>query len=330
MANKTFIYVGAEEWGLYRKEANDDHWEELTEGMPPRAQAWPIAIDPQDPEMIFTGTQRGVYRSTDAGDHWDRMDMTDGRIVRSLMYHVNDPQVMFAGTEGSEIYRSDDRGESWRPFSSINISGAVSMNFACRILGMAQERANPDAMYAGLEVGGVARSLDGGESWETVNRQFQGNMGLMDSHGVTVGSPDSAAVFFPNRTGIWRSRDRGDSWENLHIEAFSDIFYCQGITMAPDDPNTLYAAIGADYFTGAGRVLRSTDQGDTWRQFDRGIKLNSTTFAITVNQQHPEQVHFVTRNRQVFSTDDSGQTWTEHPLLPERAEKVVSIACVSL
>ena len=113
MADKTLVYVGAEADGLYRKEAGDPNWQQLSDGLPPSPQARTIAIHPQNPDVVFVGTQRGVYRSQDRGDHWQRMNLTEGRIVWSLKFAPNNPQVMFLGTEGSEVYRSQDGGENW-------------------------------------------------------------------------------------------------------------------------------------------------------------------------------------------------------------------------
>ena len=179
MADETYIYVGAEAHGLYRKKASDTHWEQLTNGMPPTPQARPIAIHPHNPDVLFVGTQRGVYRSQDHGDHWQRMDLPEGRTVWSLQFHPHDPQVMFLGTEGSEVYTSNDAGETWHYLSTIVNPDAVQMAFATRILGLAIEPPNPNRMYAALEVGGAARSADGGKSWELVNRYFNGNVDLI-------------------------------------------------------------------------------------------------------------------------------------------------------
>ena len=57
MAGKTLIYVGAEAEGLYRKEAEDDRWEALTNGLAPSTQVRAIAIHPETPSTIFAGTQ---------------------------------------------------------------------------------------------------------------------------------------------------------------------------------------------------------------------------------------------------------------------------------
>ena len=328
MADKTLVYVGAEVSGLYRKEAGDAHWENLTRGMAPSAQARSIAIHPENQDVIFAGTQRGVYRSKDRGDNWERMNMTEGRVVWSLKFHPNNPQVMFLGTEGSEVFKSEDGGDNWSYMATISNPDSVQMAFATRILGLAIESSSPDHMYAALEVGGAARSSDGGRSWQIVNGNFDGDVDLMDLHGVAVGSADSSAVFISNRVGVWRTRDRGDNWENLGFERFSDIKYSRGIQAAPNDPNTLYACVGMNFGSEEGGVLRTTDLGETWQRFDKGVSPKSTTFGVAINTKAPEQVYFCSRRGQVFGTQDGGDSWQEHAV-PEGVTNVISMACAS-
>ena len=97
MADKTYIYAGGET-GIYRKEAGDDHWEELTNGMPsPRPhppQVRAIAVHRRNTDWVYAGTQRGVYRTVDRGDLWERMDLPEGRTVWSFMGHPHNPSVM--------------------------------------------------------------------------------------------------------------------------------------------------------------------------------------------------------------------------------------------
>jgi photosystem II stability/assembly factor-like uncharacterized protein len=328
MAEKTYVYVGAESSGLYRMEAGVNQWQALTDGMPLSPQARAIAIHPHHPEAVFVGTQLGVYRSQDGGDRWQRMHLPEGLIVWSLAFHPGNPQVMFLGTEGSEVYRSEDGGEGWQYLSTIVNPDAVQMAFATRILGLAIEPADPNRMYAALEVGGAARSVDGGKTWQLVNRQFLGNVDLMDLHGIALGSPRSEALFIANRVGVWRSHDRGENWENLHLEKFSPICYSRGVQVAPNDPETLYACVGRNFGSDEGGILRTTDLGETWERFDRGVTVGSTSFGVAINAQHPEQVYFCTRRGQVFGTHDGGASWQEHRL-PESAGNVISVACAS-
>ena len=328
MAGKTLIYVGAEAEGLYRKEAGDDHWEKLTEGLAPSAQVRAIAFDPRNSATVFVGTQRGVYKSVDRGDHWRRANMTEGRIVWSLKFHPNNPDIMFLGTEGSDVYKSEDGGDNWQYLATIANPDSIQMAFATRILGMGIEPANPDNMYAALEVGGAAYSGDGGRTWKITNKNFAGDVDLLDLHGVAIGATGSQTAFISNRTGVWRSRDHGENWENLEFDKFSPIRYSRGVEVSPSDPNTLYACVGMNFGSEEGGVLRSTDGGDTWHRFDKGVKPQSTTFGIGVNEQNPEHVYFCTRRGQVFGTHDDGATWKEH-VLPETAQNIKTVACAS-
>ena len=327
MADTTLIYVGAEADGLYRKEANDAGWQQLSNGLPPKPEVRAIAFHPEDPQIVFIGTQRGVYKSLDRGDTWERANLPEGRVVWSFKFHPHRADVMFLGTEGSELYKSEDGGDNWEYLSTIQNPDAVQMAFSTRILGIAIESADSDHMYAALEVGGAAASADGGRTWKLTNGNFSGDVDLMDLHGVAMGESDRS-VFISNRTGVWRSRDRGDNWENLNFDQFSSIKYSRGVEAAPNDPNTLYACVGLNFGSEEGGILRSTDGGDTWHRFDKGVQPLSTTFGVAINDRDPQQVYFCTRKGQVFGTLDGGNSWKEHAL-PETAGSVKSIACTT-
>ena len=329
MAGKTYVYTGTEAGVLYRKEASEDHWHELMgNGLLPEPAVRAIVVHPDNPSKVYIGTQRGVYLSDDNGDHWKRADLPEGRVVWSIAFQPDNPQIMYLGTEGNELHRSDDGGETWKYMSTIIVPEAVQMQFSTRILGLSIERNNPNNIYAALEVGGAARSLDGGKTWKVVNQQFAGDVDLMDLHAVAVGSPEYNTAFISNRTGIWRTKDKGETWENTHVEKFSPIIYSRGVRVAPNDPNTVYACIGMNFGSEEGGVMRSLDGGDTWARFDRGVEPKSTTFGVAINPKDADQVYFCTRKGQVFGTHDGGSTWKEHRL-PDDAKDVISVACAS-
>jgi len=329
MAGKTFIYVGAEADGLYRKESEDGQWEKLAKGMPPAPQVRAIAIHPSEPKTVFVGTQRGVFRSKDGGDNFERMTMAEGRTVWSLKFHPSDPNTMFLGTEGSEIFKSADRGENWAHLATISNPDQHQMAFAMRILGIAIEPGNTEQMYAALEVGGAAQSSDGGKNWTIVNKNFAGDVDLLDLHGVAMGGPGSTTAFISNRVGTWRTTDHGQNWQNLNFDQFSEIRYSRGVEVDPTNSNTLYACVGMNFGSEEGGVLQTTDGGDTWHRFDKGVSAVSTTFGIAINEVDPSQVYFCTRKGQVFGTHDSGVSWKEH-VLPEMAANVKAVACISV
>lgn len=84
--------------GLFRCTAADDRWEALSAGLPQNAEVHVILVHPDNPDVIFAGTRDGPYRSTDGGDHWQRLGFSDsGVMIWSLTLHPTRPNVMYAG-----------------------------------------------------------------------------------------------------------------------------------------------------------------------------------------------------------------------------------------
>ena len=68
------VYVGAESHGLCRLSPGSDRWDSLTVGLPNRVEVQGIALHPDNPAIVYAGTNDGPYRSHDRGDHWERLD----------------------------------------------------------------------------------------------------------------------------------------------------------------------------------------------------------------------------------------------------------------
>ena len=330
MADKNLVYAGVESGHIYRKEAGDDDWQELAgNGLPEGPQARVIVPHPYEPDKVYVGTQNGIYFSNDRGDHWQRGDMPEGKIIWSLDIHPFKPDILYCGTAGCEIYRSDDGAQSWQYMSTVPSPDACDAVLPTRVLGLAMEPSHPENIFAALEISGVARSSDAGKTWEVANRDLAPEMDLLDLHAVAVGGSFSDFAFISNRTGIWRTRDRGENWTNLHIENFAPIAYSRGIRVAPINVNTLYACVGVDFGGSEGGVMRTTDLGNTWERFDRGIKPSSTTFGVAINPLNYDMVYFCTRRGEVYGTDDGGDSWKGHPL-PGSHTDVIAVACTSV
>src|SRR5215831_17537510 len=198
---RTYVYVGLAgetapgrpvKSGLYRMAAGDDRWELATRGLPAAPAIRAIATHPESPEIVFVGTQDGPYRSSDHGEHWDKLDVPDhGLPVWSLAFDPRNAQVVYAGYENCEIYCSEDGGERWRQLPVTvrfpEVTVAPGSNPAKRVLKLAANPANPDEIYGAIEVGGVIRSLDGGEHWENMSHGQYVNDDTVDMHGVLVG-----------------------------------------------------------------------------------------------------------------------------------------------
>ena len=339
---KSYVYVGLAgetapgrtvKSGLYRMAYGDKRWELLKNGLPEAASIRAIAVHPRRSEILFVGTQDGPYRTEDHGDHWEKLNVPDhGLPVWSILFHPRNPDVMYAGYEASEIYRSDDGGERWQQlpvsvrFPEVTIGPGA--NLAKRVLMMSATTANPDELYGAIEVGGIIRTLDGGEHWENLSHGQYVNDDPVDMHGVLASSFRPGNVFSIGRAGLFRSGDHGNHWLRVPIEPLNEKgqTYCRVIREVPGDPKTIWVSAGANFRSNAGVLFRSSDGGMNWDRVDMGVEPQSTLFGLAFEERKPSRMYCATMDGEVFGSQDRGQTWNSHPL-PEGVSQVYSLAC---
>jgi photosystem II stability/assembly factor-like uncharacterized protein len=319
--------------GLYRMKDGNDQWKLLGHGLPAAPAIRAIAVHPEKPEVVYVGTQEGPYRSTDHGDHWEKVNVPDhGLPVWSILFHPNDSNVMYAGYESCEVYRSEDGGENWRELpvkvKFPEVTTGPRSNPAKRVLMMSGGARSPAEVYGAIEVGGIIRTLDGGDHWENLSHGMYVNDDAVDMHGVLVSSQSPDTVFGIARAGLFRSTDRGDHWSYVTLGPLNDKgqTYCRWIGEVPGDPNTIWVAAGPAFRGDWGVLFKSTDSGMNWEQVDMGVQPRSTMFGIAFDQRQPSRVYCTTSGGEVFGSRDGGQTWHAHPL-PEGASQVYALAC---
>jgi photosystem II stability/assembly factor-like uncharacterized protein len=207
---------------------------------------------------------------------------------------------------------------------------------------LAVDPASPQHIYATLEVGGAMRSLDGGQTWEEcvdslialaeqpqLKSKIQSDTeieGMLDGHALCVSAARPGSVYLAVRMGLFRSDDRGRTWQDLQVGRFSPLTYSRDVRVSPQDPRVLYACLSPAARSRDGSLYRSDDLGEAWRRFDHGIKAEATMMAVALHPRDASQVYCASRCGQVFGTMDGGATWREHPL-PEGVRDVYALAC---
>jgi len=337
-----FVYVGLAgetapnrpiKSGLYRMAVGDDRWELATRGLPEAPAIRALAVHPAEPGTVYAGTQQGPYRTRDHGEHWEKLDVPDhGLPVWSLAFDPRDARVLYAGYENCEVYRSEDGGEHWRRLPVTvrfpDVTVGPGSNPAKRVLKLAVNPADPDEIYGAVEVGGVIRSLDGGERWENMSHGQYLNDDTVDMHGVLVGRWRPGTVFAVARAGLFTSTDRGEHWASARIEPLNTKgqTYCRDIQETPGDPKTIWVAAGANFQSDVGALFRSGDGGASWSRVDMGVKPETTVFALAFDPRQPRRMFCATTVGEVFASEDAGATWVERHL-PEGATQVYAMAC---
>src|SRR5881275_1989552 len=130
-----------------------------------------LAVDPHDANTVYAGLREGgVRRTSDGGRSWVDCALPEPGVF-SLAVSAADGTV-YAGTEPSRLFCSDDRGESWRELEALlELPSRPTWSFPPRpwtshVRWIAPSPRDPDLILVGIELGGLMRSADGGASWQ--------------------------------------------------------------------------------------------------------------------------------------------------------------------
>ena len=139
---------------------------------PPAHAAARLSVSPSEPDRAYLAAyEAGVFKTDDGGDTWSQLSAYPTGYAHSVLAHPNQPNVLFVGSEPAAVFRSDDAGETWaecRGFQEVPESS--QWNFHGDRLSHVRELrfvpGEPDTMIAGIEVGGIVKSINGGLSWK--------------------------------------------------------------------------------------------------------------------------------------------------------------------
>ncbi|QNN52054.1 WD40/YVTN/BNR-like repeat-containing protein [Nocardioides mesophilus] len=293
-----------------------------------------------------------LLRSDDLGRTWQRSD--EGAIkfpedtgasleaVWSIAPSPADPDVVWAGTEPSALFRSTDRGESFtmvrslwdhphRPQWGAGFGGQA-------IHTLLPHPTDPDQLTVAMSTGGVYRTFDAGETWAPANvgikaEFFPGEVQYPEFgqcvHKVARDADDPDRLYAQNHGGVYRSDDRGDSWTSIADGLPSDFGF--PVVAHPRRGGTVFVLPlgGADArypVDGDCRVYRSTDAGGSWQALGRGLPDDFYSAvmrdAMCADGGDPAGIYFGSRDGTVMASADEGESW--RPV----AEHLPDVLCV--
>lgn len=353
-----YVYAGLTRWGgggsktakpdtlggVFRMQIGEYEWEHKVTGFPEIIHVHCVTAHPTDPSVIFAGTHDGPFRSTDRGEHWERMDFAPRDLqVWSICVHPTDPNIVFAGTSPVGIYKSEDGGEHWQPVPGTQLGDRLDVGkFVNRVMRITVDPSLPDEIYAAMEVNGAMRSLDRGRSWEDCTDtlialgekpEYHSKVltddlreGMLDAHAICATSARPHAPIIAIRMGLFAGDDCGEHWRDLGVGRFSPLTYARDIRVAPQDPKVLYACLSDSSHGVTGSLCKSEDAGETWRRIDHSVTPETPAMAVALDPDDADRVFFTTRSGQVFGTGDGGTTWREDRL-PQGCTGTYALLC---
>jgi photosystem II stability/assembly factor-like uncharacterized protein len=307
--------------GLAVIRGNHGDWraEVQLEGLP----VYCLDVDPLMPERVYCGTfGRGLWRSEDAGDSWrpvgEGIEYSEVMAVAvSAAERGRDGVgVVYAGTEPSAIFRSEDGGDSWEECRALReLPSAPTWSFPPRpwthhVRWIATDPLEAGRLFAGIELGGVMRSLDSGRTWE--DRKPNGQH---DAHHLRCHPRASGRVYETAGGGYAESHDGGGSW--LRLDEGLRHHYMWGLAVDPGDPETVVvsAARGPREAHAPLSMAESTVylkvNGQPWKESRQGLPgpRGFGVCGLASNPAEPGVYYAAARDGLVFRSADAGLTW---------------------
>jgi photosystem II stability/assembly factor-like uncharacterized protein len=221
---------------------------------------------------------------------WRRANLY-GADVRALIIDPSNPDTLYLGTSGGEVYVSTDGAKSWQnPRHGIQFPGYVVDNLVLDRSGRLWA-----ACWGAWGGGVIAVSDDGGQNWQ------RRDAGLEDFsvRAIAIDPHDADFILVGGLTGVYRSMDGGESWEKL-----SDQTNVESIAIDPRTRDRIYVGTWR-------QGTRSDDGGKTWKLINNGMVLDTDMFSITIDRYDPDKV-WVSTCGWVYNTKNRGDNWTRY------------------
>ena len=230
---------------------------------------WINCLD-ADSNVVFAGTDNGIFKSTDNGNHWIFTNTLKIGDVISIKIKGNN---IYVGSYSYGFYRSTDGGNDWQQCNRGNNNYILSLV------------SNANNIYSGI-YGGLFVSSDDGANWQPVNNDF-----INDTVTCIGFNPDYFFAGIQSK-GMYRSSDNGTTWQ-----ACNNGLTYNNINKIVIDSNYIFSITN-------GGIFVSTDNGNNWKSANNGLtsfEINSV--AISGNNL------FIGTDFGLFESKDFGQNW---------------------
>lgn len=342
------VYISTDIGGVYKSMNWGESWSPINEGIRNYDIVTPVIVSPDNEKILYIGTRGGMFKSISGGETWEAKwkGIGSGKpalsslsaCIGAIAIDPVNPMIIYAGmgyrpsSEGTtvvkkikwkgNIFRSDDRGETWKATASLGEN--VMIRYILLV--------TPDVIYVATN-SGLFKSVDAGKTWNNI---FPASVKYIAVHPQNYKTLYLAA----GEMGIYKSTNEGNKWiqinNGLSLKSGNPLHTDNYTQVLTDDkiPDTVYA-VSTTWGSGGG-VYRSLDTGNSWDKITRWkeetkrplekesnvesawLKYSRRVNAIAVDPQNNDRL-FIGTSRYIYKTEDSGISW--HQLISRQVSE---------
>lgn len=277
--------------------------------------------------------------SDDFGRSWTnplvasiRFPTDSGAALRNIwqicLGRSEEPETLYCGVEPAALFESHDGGESWSLIRGLyehpHRPRWIPSNGGLFLHTILPDPAERSRMYVAVSAAGVYRTEDDGKTWQARNIGIR-VVFLPEKypefgqcvHKIVLHPARPERLFLQNHWGLYRSDNRGDSWQDIARGLPSDFGF--GMVMHPHDPDSVYILpVESDEFRctpdGRLRVYRTRNAGASWDALERGLPQKGAyetvlRDAFSSDSLDPAGIYFGTRSGNLYASRDEGKSW---------------------
>lgn len=307
------LYVGGANGGVWKSRSAGASFRPIFEGHTQAIGA--IAIDQRHPDTVWVGTGEpwvrnsvsvgsGLYLTTSGGNSWSFKGLPQSERIARIVIHPQNSATIWVAVQGPlwgageerGVYKSTDFGETWNRVLYIDEhTGCADLaidpkNPEVLYAAMWEHQRFPDFFNSGGPGSGLYRSTDGGESWEELRNGLpEGLLGRIGI-GLAPSAPQNIYISVEaekeEEKGLYKSTDGGKSWSMVSDQFNTKVrpFYFSRIVVDPSDPEKVYKC-------GLNLII-SDDGGEGFRTV--GSRVHSDVHDVWVNPRNPDHVIIAT------------------------------------
>lgn len=288
------LYAGDAQGQLFFTNDGGLHWSERISGLTAANPIHALAMDSVG-KKVYAATDRGLYVSSDAAQHWRSLASAPGLPADSVTALEFDPDAgndVYIATAHHGFSVSLDGGASWKTASSgLPVNAPVNkltFDATTRILWAATRS-------------GIYRTANKGEQWQAANTGLPANISVNSVQSAAASGGSKGLLFAGTNEGFFRSQDGGGHWSRGHVPLVGTVVHDVLVDFRSANATTIFVATDAGAF-------RSDDSGQNWNSVAAGIPRGTPVYTLALGSDNFSQLYAVAGGIYLFPGVTGGVT----------------------